>query len=126
MSNRELSPAVEVMSEPREPEYLRLLKAGKARIADPADWIQGFYYLPVYSTNLKPAYCMLGTLGWDDAVPDIPGAVGDDASWMLQRVIGGDDSIPDFNDDPSTTHADVMAAFDLAIEQATKDWLVAK
>ena len=122
MSNRQLSPAVEVVSEPREPEHIKVLREAKARINKPEKWCKGAYV----SFRDPSAYCMLGSMGWRrSAVNDAPLSPGtDDASWLLKRVIG--ENIPDFNDAGITTHADVMAAFDLAIEQATRDWLVAK
>jgi hypothetical protein len=45
-----------------------------------------------------------------------------DLAYVAEALIMGgrfdDERIEDWNDEPSTTHADVMAAFDLAIQKA--------
>ena len=118
MSKRELSPDVTVVSEPREPDYLRLLKEGKVKISNAHNWCKGVAF--GYTLGNRMKYCMMGSLGDSGRCQLTP--VQAEAAMHLYRVLGHQ-PIVSFNDDPSTTHADVLAAFDLAIEQATKDWL---
>lgn len=89
-----------------------LLKAAKARIADPALWGKGTIkngqecaWLAIFSaTNEMPiAVTMEERL-----------TAQSEAVKMLQAVIGGRSMI-EWNDRPERTHADVMTAFDLAI-----------
>lgn len=58
-------------------------------------------------------WCMVGAV---DAADDI--RLRFSAKDILRRVIGG--QISAFNDAPSTTHADVLAAFDRAIAECEK------
>ena len=125
MSNRQLSPAVEVVSEPREPVDLKVLKAAKAIIADERDWCKGAERDIDMSGH--ESFCAIGAINAASVSEDEHGWFGvtdNLAGDRLESAIG--QYIDIFNDDPPTTHADVMAAFDLAIEQATKDWLVAR
>ena len=125
MSNRQLSPAVEVMSEPREPVDLKILKLAKAIIADDRDWCKGAEREIDMSGH--DSFCMIGAINAASVFEDEEhwfGVTDNNAGVRVEIAVGT--YIDSFNDDPSTTHADVMAAFDLAIEQATKDWLAAK
>jgi len=115
MSKRELSPAVEVVPKPREPEDLLALRKARSALIDPRKWVKGAFHTTVETE--VPGHCMLGALGFlaeYSCSTFMPGVS------YLRDCVG---DITAFNDALSTTHADVMAAFDLAIEQATKDWL---
>lgn len=118
MSKRELSPAVEVMPEPKEPEDIVLLKSAKGIIAHPDNWTKGAECEQTWNGY---AYCMLGAVGHVAGTRDFGPEPFYSAIGRLKDVVSG--RISHFNDYHKTTHADVMAAFDLAIEQATKDWL---
>jgi len=89
------------------------LKAAKALIADPKNWRRGGWGRPGNR-------CALGTL------LDLGCGVGNVPSHpvtkALRRCLPGNflgmGSVVRFNDDPTTTHADIMALFDRAIAAA--------
>ena len=99
----------------------RLLKSPRALIEKPENWVKGTYSCHVEG---RPCYCMLGAL--DQAVDnnqDDDLYVGSplhqtahnallDALVDSYTDVG---TVPDFNDAPTTTHADVLKVYDLAI-----------
>lgn len=93
---------------------LDVLKAAKQLISTPERWTAGSYArdksgVPVLSVSTKAAcWCAIGACAAVE--PDV--LTG--AFEALKSVVPGN-SISKFNDHPSTTHADVMAAFDRAI-----------
>ncbi len=104
-------------------ETLATLMLARDLIAKPENWCQGTLALNAHEEDVDPKYitaerfCMLG------AIQRITGEViiRDELEEPLERAIGveprgGPEHVPGFNDDPVTTHADVLAAFDLAIE----------
>ncbi len=91
---------------------VQILTEAKALIEDPANWIKE------NASDGGCKFCMVG------AVSEVYGLTEGDAErgagtllskvvWKLSRM-----SIPAFNDLRTTTHADVMKAFDLAIAKA--------
>ena len=87
------------------------LIAAKALIADPAKWTKGKYI------DGEGCMCAAG------AVRQVTGEKFGEAESCLDRVVCeafyeefGFDIIEDFNDDPETTHADIMVLFQRAID----------
>ena len=106
----------------------KILRGARDFIADPSHWVK-------FSFGLK------GDMGMDHALQDADrvcslGAIGKvagldcwgnymtDEAWLAERcllaVVTDFSSVPEFNDANETTHGDVVAAFDLAIEEACK------
>lgn len=92
-----------------------ILRKAKAHISDPKDWFKGEFcptgcwYDAV--NGVKPC-CMEGAIGFagGDTMNDNP------EYQFVKKAVG---TFPcGFNDDPETTHADVMSAFDRAIALA--------
>jgi hypothetical protein len=92
-----------------------LLRRARARIERPEHWCQGA--TTRFDGYLTTSYCMLGAIGspracgrgetWWDAVVTLEGVIG-----------GGLVAIGRWNDAHGRTHAEVLAAFDRAIEIA--------
>jgi hypothetical protein len=92
------------------------LIAARALIDTPEKWVRGHY-------ERQGCYCALGAArkalyGTTDWRPGEDWR-GDDnhVTTALRRELSEEwhGSVDDFNDDPSTTHADVLALFDRAI-----------
>lgn len=100
------------MTTPRD-----ILVKARELIADPAHWTKGEFGRDAHGNGIVPwlegrkpvCYCSLG------AILTV-GDSGDEAARVLEKHMR--DSITRFNDDPKTTHADVLAAFDRAIADA--------
>lgn len=88
-----------------------VLQQARELLSDPKRWVQGHF-------DIGHAFCAAGAI---EKVAGRGTDVEDDAYYALANVIDvlsdGTDAIASFNDDDSTTHADVLAAFDLAIER---------
>lgn len=104
----------------------RLLKSARALIEKPENWVKGTYNCHVEG---RPCFCMVGAL--ERAVEDNT----DDDLWCgsplhqfaafalldalfdseLDGVSPKEQTIPDFNDAPTTTHQDVLEVYDVAI-----------
>jgi hypothetical protein len=85
---------------------LDVLIEARRIISDPDRWCQRRY-------NLGDAYCAIGAIMKCDGRPE--------AYSLLREGIGDDaidQRITDWNDKPWRTHAEVLAAFDRAIELA--------
>jgi hypothetical protein len=116
------------------------LKAAKAVISDPKNWIKGEMAKAsrkdrygIHANNPSAnCFCALGAVHL--AIPSyepieklrrklvkhyLEKAVVAIAPRMKMSIWGG--KIPQFNDNPRTTHAKVMGLFDKAIEMAEKD-----
>lgn len=90
---------------------LDVLIAARELVARPGGWCQEIDHLDDYGTV---AHCAQGAIAW--ARPSI--AAGRAALDALSVVVGTDyPAISDWNDDPSRTQAEVVAAFDRAIER---------
>jgi len=76
------------------------LIAARALIDTPEKWIRGLFYD-------GGCYCILGALNHVHAC--------DGAFFAIHRALPSGVTVPEFNDDPSTTHAHVLALFDRAI-----------
>lgn len=98
-------------------EKLHLLEIARAKISDPQNWTQGAEArdengIAVLATRPNAScFCVLGACisacdGWLVA----PALISE-----LGTQIGPGMSVVGFNDQPSTTHADVLALFDGAI-----------
>lgn len=103
-----------------EPPVVALLVAARAKIDTPDKWCKGVLAMDVHGcpvgekSSKARRWCALGcvqSVAGDDNLDDI--AVG-----FLYRNVG---HISTFNDDEETTHADVLAMFDLAIALARKE-----
>lgn len=93
-----------------------VLIAARAKIAKPEQWIQGYYAKDADGKEANPfsteatCYCVLGAL--IASVTD--GFICSNAADAIRDQI--DCPISTWNDDPSRTHAEVLAVFDRAIE----------
>lgn len=107
-----------------------LLKKAKALISDPNAWIRGHAGtdksgLPVRANHPDACrWCALGAL-WKAADYDTREAIYCeivDAEVCLESALGVSliTGIARYNDDPETTHTDVMSLYDRAIELAEK------
>jgi hypothetical protein len=102
------------------------LTAARALLADPKDWTaetsgRTADGKPDRSEDLSGAvcFCSLGAL-WR-----ISGRCGltpaEDILTGIVRTTTPFDNIVSFNDDPATTHADILRVFDAAIARATQE-----
>jgi hypothetical protein len=89
------------------------LVAARALIADERNWIKGDYDREV---DGRTCYCADGALLAASWRPDLTYGVYDLARRTLALHARGGEGIIYFNDHPMTTHADVLAMFDRAIE----------
>ncbi len=88
------------------------LVAAKALIADPAKWGKGSFALP------DGCLCALGAVAKVcQFPPDRPwvGHPSDVRDCLTRALPGSHRVVVSFNDHPDTTHADIMALFDRAI-----------
>jgi hypothetical protein len=99
------------------------LTAARALISHPAHWIKKTSGTkangkPDNSDNLSEAvcFCALGAL-WR-AGDDCRSSQAEAVLNMIVRTTTRFDNPVSFNDDPSTTHADVLRVFDLAVAAA--------
>ena len=101
-------------------ETAEILRRAKARIALPSQWVQGCLAVDAAGEPIQPgdpsacAWCALGSIVAD----------GFDESLGARKAFGdavGQRYFSRFNDSETTTHADILAAFDRAIaaESAT-------
>lgn len=95
-----------------------VLKTARATLEDPARWTRGWFFRDDKGAKVaNPAdascFCMLGACiaaAGNSVVTNIPGELA------LRYVLDG--LYPaDFNDDPTTTHADILRVFDDAISK---------
>jgi len=102
-----------------------ILIAARAKIERPQDWIQGRFALSSLQNQVKPnsrrasCWCALGAIA--AITREDPNDVNDEVYWLLHRAMGLPDNVMAvaiWNDAPGRTHAEVLAAFDRAIEAA--------
>ncbi len=99
-----------------------VLDQAKELIRDPKRWTKGRFD---HHEGDKPvAWCMVGAIHHVVTVPrrwDVDGELQlrADAVAALKDAIGAG-SVPSYNDEPCRTHAQVMKAFDRAIERLRK------
>lgn len=93
------------------------LIAAKALIDTPSRWFKGNY--------VSVAGCMCALGACRQQMYGSPfGGMGDTnplAQALANALPSGRWSVSDYNDDPETTHADIMALFDRAIAAATEN-----
>jgi hypothetical protein len=101
---------------------LQILTAARELLSDEARWTKVFLAKSLSGRSCFPrsslavCWCSLGAVS-REAKRNEDGRC--DAVSVLEMVIGG--SLSDFNDDPATTHAMILDAFDAAIERARAD-----
>jgi hypothetical protein len=87
-----------------------LLREAKALIADPKDWTQdGVYFTP------DGCMCSAGAINRAYKVSNVRQDVADTAYYAIYISVSKLSSIhhvTSYNDDPKTTHADIMNLFD--------------
>ncbi len=95
-----------------------ILIAARALIAQPENWTKGAFALTSTGSLGRPGheestcFCVAGAI-----LHTQPSTSVRQILKLIEKVLPGEfESVPDFNDDPHTTHADVLAAFDRAIE----------
>lgn len=98
------------------------LVAARALIAEPGMWTQRAFArnangLPVSdSYGLATCWCSVGAIRVASKRSSVR---ADTASALVRRGIGNPESLAEWNDAPERTHAEVLEAFDRAIEAAT-------
>jgi galactitol-specific phosphotransferase system IIB component len=93
-----------------------LLRAAKAKISRPADWHQEGTYV-----NAQGCLCAQAAINRAFKSSDYNSDVADQATDYLSKTLKDIDLytyITKYNDDPNTTHADIMNLFDDAAEMA--------
>lgn len=99
---------------PATDEVLSRLVLGRARVAEATCWTKA------PSQGHRGKWCAgLSVAPDEDDVFDDAGV----AAWnaLAMALPFGAKSVPDFNDANTTTHADILALFDRAIEQRRKE-----
>ncbi len=95
-----------------------ILIAARAVLSGPKAWTKKAFARNTYGVRIRPTavsatcFCMIGAI--DHVAPTGPEKF--DAKRELTCAIPGGRAVTDFNDDPRTTQADVLAVFDRAIE----------
>lgn len=95
----------------QEKTTLQVLVEARARITDPNDWCRGDYFIDNRCCPLGAIAVAMGKPKnfWSgEAVFNTP------ANLALSEAMG--EAVHKFNDDERNSHADVLAAFDKAIE----------
>lgn len=114
-TNEEISERLITMENKTNEEIKETLIKAKEIISDPDKWIKDNYYDP----DREGCYCSLGALGMaEDGHPS--GFSFSLKYYLSEGLPEGLYSVADFNDDPETTHSDVMAMFDKAIAARDK------
>ena len=92
------------------------LRAAKALIDTPEKWIKGEF-------SRNGCYCAAGAIaaavGHNPRAAWARGSRWREAKDALELALEGDLLLPEYNDAPDTTHADVMSLFDRAIAAET-------
>ena len=94
-------------------DTLTALQKMRELLADPKAWTKGAAarndrgHKVDWNDPTAVCWCLAGAERRSAGPTSLP--------WSVLRLIAGDYTIPDFNDDPSTTHADILAALDRAI-----------
>jgi hypothetical protein len=96
-------------------EVVDVLVRARALIADEKYWCRGNYTQLVDDESVF-AYCAVGAemnatrglMGWPDESPSLVA--------LINALPAGYTRVSVFNDDPKTTHADVLSLYDRAIE----------
>ena len=104
-----------------------VLSRAQRKIGYKSQWIKENYI--EYRPGKNACYCALGALG--SAATDMGMRTGDKSDRVYETAIdllygaipeqgvwAGETAIIRFNDDPETTHEDVMRVFNYAIEEA--------
>lgn len=123
---------------------LEILEKGRDRIADPARWFKGAFadrsHRPAVPDDVLFADCRVcawGAINWaacgDPYDTGLNGAAASEAYNLLGGAIRSREgtkagrfvSVPGFNDRPTTTHEDILAVFDAAIEKAKAELVTA-
>lgn len=104
-----------------------ILIAARAKIEKPENWVREYYAFDRSGHYTNPigeraaCWCILGALGCATGINpedcDILGPAHDMLTAALKER-GRSPSLPLFNDDPATTHADILALYDRAIALA--------
>lgn len=102
-----------------------ILIAARAKIEAPERWTQGKFAQTPMADEVPPdsplasCWCVLGAIA--AITHDDPHDIRDEVYWPIHKAIGlpADSlAIPAWNDAPTRTHAEVLAAFDRAIAAA--------
>ena len=101
-------------------EVVEVLRAARAKIERPECWTKRALARDALGHPIRPeqdeafCYCTLG------AICSVNGYQADAIDFLRDFVPGKKRSLGDFNDDPRTTHADILALFDRAIAKAAQ------
>lgn len=99
-------------------DLVELLKDARRKISLPENWTQGEMARSSEGKEVNPysihavSWCMAG------ALQSFEGAAGE--AWLFMTKALGVNSLVHINDNPQTSHADIMAMFDRAIALAEK------
>lgn len=84
-------------------------------LADPSAWTKNVAARNAIDNVVHPASARAVCWCLEGALAKAGGCTNDDYQ-TFRRLITGTRAMSEFNDDPATTHADVLAALDRAIE----------
>lgn len=102
-----------------------VLRRAKALIDTPAKWTKGALARDAAGTRLpwsaRPPYDGAVCFCAEGALAKAAGESLPHRPWMAMQEAVGTDSLFEWNDEPTTTHAEVMAAFDRAIAACEQD-----
>lgn len=102
-----------------ETEVVRSLRRAREWLSNPARWAKGIYWGDEFHGNDRPA-CSINSIKRGGTVETSPTFRA--AADLLTRALPpGHAWVGGFNDDPATTHADIMALFDRAISLARQE-----
>lgn len=88
-------------------------------IKEPTSWMKGDYNNDMCGTREPTCFCILGAIAATKDIDDSDACDSPEAIFL--RDLAGIEpacSVALFNDDAATTHADILALLDKAIEQA--------
>jgi hypothetical protein len=100
-------------------KHQTILKRAKANISDPAKWHKGHYF-----DTAGTCMCSLGAIiRVIDPYANCYDIMSDGNKQLFDNVVRNlepldSDRVADFNDDPETSHEDIMTMFDDAISSA--------
>ena len=100
-----------------------VLRAARAKIEQPEHWCRHFLAIDGdgkmvhWAWPEAEAWCSIGAVASVARTPD-DDVLSVDAEEILEACLPDERGLPRYNDDPRTTHADILALFDRAIAKA--------
>lgn len=121
-NTQSLNDTITRVTEPALDEVGVLIMKARDLLSDPARWYKGDFVC-----EDTGAVCVLGALGFREGYPDLhqdarPATWAELAAIRIEEALPlqfrrHEQPIPHFNDDDTTTHADILALLDRAAKQ---------